>query len=161
MPRTLLLASLLAVGAAHAQPVPPGRPQPMPPGPAGTLSPEALATVPDLTPAQQVEVRKLLLQRRDAHDAARAKELAEREALMTRSRAEHERIDDDTGARLRKLLGDEGYRNLARWLLPPGREGGGRPRVPHGPAPAGSAPIAGTDSQPDADDANEDPAHAR
>jgi len=165
-----LFASLLAVGAAHAQHVPPSQPgvppMPAPPLAAGVLSPELLATIPDLTPAQQTEVRKILLQRRDAHDAARAKERAEREAQMTRSRAEHERIDDESGARLRKLLGEDGYRNLARWLLPPRRGAGpGMLRGPRGPGSvSGPPPIAGAEphaAQDDVDDDDEMPANAR
>ena len=169
MNRSIFLTLLLAAGAAHAQGVPHGPAQP--PGPEGRLSPEALATAPDLNAQQQIEVRKILLQRRDAHDALRAKERAEREAAMTRSRSEHERIDDESSARLRKLLGDDGYRNLAQWLLPPGREGGpGRPRgpgmpgVPHPPLPAApptlgaNDPAAPATPAPDADD---DDAQAR
>jgi hypothetical protein len=129
MTRTLLFAVLLAASAAKAQPVPHGPPGP-PPGAPGAPSPEALASVPDLDAAKQVEVRKLLIQRRDAHDALRAKEDAEREAMKTRYRAEHERIDDDSSARLRKLLGDDGYRALAAWLVGP-RGGMG----PGGPGP--------------------------
>jgi hypothetical protein len=130
----LLLAVLLAAGAAEAQPAPHGPPGP-PPGPPGTPSPEALASVPDLDAAKQVEVRKLLIQRRDAHDALRAKEDADREAMQARYRAEHERIDDDSSARLRKLLGDDGYRALAEWLVGPrgmmGPDGPGPDRVRH------------------------------
>jgi hypothetical protein len=125
----LLLAVLLAAGAAEAQPAPHAPPGP-PPGPPGTPSPEALASVPDLDAAKQVEVRKLLIQRRDAHDALRAKEDADREAMQARYRAEHERIDDDSSARLRKLLGDDGYRALAEWLVRPRGMTG-----PDGPAP--------------------------
>ena len=112
MKRTLLLAVLLAAGVAEAQPAPHGPPGP-PPGPPGAPSPEALANVPDLDASKQIEVRKLLIQRRDAHDALRAKEDAERDATKARYRAEHERIDDDSSTRLRKLLGDDGFRRYA------------------------------------------------
>jgi hypothetical protein len=144
MTRTLLLAVLLAAGAAEAQPVLHGPPGPPPPlAPPGVPSPEALATVPDLDAAKQAEVRKLLIQRRDAHEALGAKEDAEREAMKTRYRAEHERIDDDSGARLRKLLGDEGYRALAAWLAGPHRfmefRGPGPDRLRGGPHPPGPA----------------------
>ena len=74
-------------------------------------------------------------------------------------------------ARLRKLLGDDGYRNLAQWLLPPGREGGpgrphgpGMPGVPHPSVPAApptlgaNDPAAPATPAPDADD---DDAQAR
>jgi hypothetical protein len=153
MQRTLLLIVLLAAGTAEAQPAPHGPPGPPPPGPPGAPSPEALASVPELDASKQVEVRKLLLQRRDAHDALRAKEDAERDATMARYRAEHERIDDDSSARLRKLLGEDGYRALAAWLVGPrggigaGAPGPGRLRLdrrPPGPTgfndPAHSVP---------------------
>jgi len=134
MIRNALFTLLLAAGAAAAQPAPHGR-DGAPPPPPGAPSPEALATVPGLTAAQQIEVRRILIQRRDAHDQLRAKEDAERESLATRYRGEHERIDDDAGARLRKLLGDDGYRSFATWLMPPRRgaipqPGARRPRPP-------------------------------
>jgi hypothetical protein len=137
MTRALLLAVLFAAGAAEAQPAPHGPPGPPPPGAPGAPSPEALASAPDLDAAKQVEVRKLLIQRRDAHDALRAKEDADREAMKTRYRAEHERIDDDSSARLRKLLGDDGYRALATWLIAQHgmRPGPDRMRVLRQPGP--------------------------
>jgi hypothetical protein len=140
--RTLLLTLLLASAAAAAQPIteiagplPPPRPGP---GPSHVPSPEELATVPELDAAQQAEVRKILIQRRDAHDALRATEAAEREAARSRSRAEHERIDDDSSTRLRKLLGEDRYRKLATWLAPRRENVFFRtrgPMGPHGPAP--------------------------
>jgi hypothetical protein len=142
MTRMLLLSFLLAAGAAEAQPAPPHAPPGPPPGRSGAPSPEALASVPELDASKQVEVRKLLIQRRDAHDALRAKEDAERDATRARYRAEHERIDDDSSARLRKLLGDDGYRALAAWLVGPrgghgpGAPGPDRPRGPHPAEPA-------------------------
>jgi hypothetical protein len=143
MTRRLLLAVLLAAGAAEAEPMPHGPPGPPPPGLQGPPSPEAIATIPDLDAAKQIELRKLLIQRRDAHEALRAKEDAERDAMKTRYRAEHERIDDDSSARLRKLLGDEGYRTLSAWLVGPrGGMGlrGARPDREHGGArPPGPA----------------------
>ena len=159
MIRKILFTALLAAGAAQAQPLPRGLAG-APPPPPGTPSPEALASVPGLDATQQIEVRRILLQRRDAHDALHAKEMADREAQMTRSRAEHERIDDDSSARLRKLLGEDGYRNFAEWLVSPGREAG-PPHPPmraaHGPAssvgsidPPPSAPLA-----PDTGDADQ------
>jgi len=158
MIRKILFTILLAAGAAQAQPLPAGRGAPPPPG---APSPEALASVPGLDAAQQIEVRRILIQRRDAHDTLRAKEMADREAQMARSRVEHERIDDDSSARLRKLLGDDGYRNFAEWLVPQVRENGPMrppmPRAAHGPAPSvgfidppASAPLA-----PDTDDADQ------
>ncbi|QBB70365.1 hypothetical protein ELE36_08290 [Pseudolysobacter antarcticus] len=112
-------------GGPDAPPPPRGMPMPPPGGPMGGVpSPEMLALIPDLTAAQQVEVRKLLVARRDAHDALRDKE-----------RTEHERIDDQSAERLRKLLGEDGYRALAQSTAPhgPGREG----PPPHGDRPGG------------------------
>ena len=145
MIRTTLLTLLLVAGAAQAQRMPPGPHGPPP----GAPSPEALATVPGLDAAQQVEVRRILLQRRDAHDALRSKEDAERMALQTRYRGEHEKIDDDASARLRKLLGDDGYCNFAMWLAPD-RHGPGsmRPPGPRVDGPRGSGP---RDATPPAD----------
>jgi len=117
--------------AAHAQ-----APMGGPPHPPGLPSAEALATVPNLTAAQQIEVRKILLERRDAHEAAAAKSRAERDGLAKKDRAEHERIDDQSTDRLRKLLGDDGFRQFAEWQLahrsgPGGPERG--PGMPDGP----------------------------
>ena len=162
MKRKLLLAVLLAAGVAEAQPAPHGPPGP-PPGPPGAPSPEALANVPDLDASKQIEVRKLLIQRRDAHDALRAKEDAERDATKARYRAEHERIDDDSSARLRKLLGDDGYRALAVWLvgprggMGPGAPGPDRPRGdrrPPGPATGFNDPAHSLPPDPDHDGAD-------
>ena len=130
MRKFILLPLIIALsGAAHAQHAPDGQRggpdvpppphgMPMPPpggGPMGGVpSPEMLALIPDLTVAQQVEVRKILIARRDAIDALRDKE-----------RTEHERIDDQSAERLRKLLGEDGYRTFAQSTAPhgPGREG--------------------------------------
>jgi len=163
MQRTLLLIVLLAAGVVEAQPAPHGPPGPPRPGPPGAPSPEALASVPELDASKQVEVRKLLLQRRDAHDALRAKEDAERDATMARYRAEHERIDDDSSARLRKLLGDDGYRALAAWLvgprggMGPGAPAPGRPRFDRhlqGPATGFNDPAHSLPPDPDHDGAD-------
>ena len=116
MIRRLLVTTLMAAGTAAAAPGPHGPPGPPPPI---TPSPEALASVPGLEASKQVEVRKILIERREAHDALRAKEDAERETARARYRAEHEHIDDESSARLRKLLGEDGYRALAAWLVPP------------------------------------------
>ncbi|HVT33745.1 MAG TPA: hypothetical protein VHE32_13935 [Rhodanobacteraceae bacterium] len=152
MIRPLLVTLLLAAGAAEAQSAPPGPP---PPPREGTPSPEALATVPDLDAAKQTEVRHILLQRRDAHDALRAKEEAERDAARARYRAEHERIDDDSSAKLRKLLGEDGYRALAQWLVAPHGMGPGGmgPDRPRGPRPGArpNDPAAAHPSGPDPD----------
>ena len=158
MKRTLLFAVLLAAGVAEAQPAPHGPPGAPPGPPRGAPSPEALASVPDLDAAKQVEVRKLLIQRRDAHDALRVKEDAERDATKARYRAEHERIDDESSARLRKLLGDDGYRALSAWLVGPrGGIGPGAPgpdrsrdgRRPPGPATGFNDPAPPLPPEPD------------
>ena len=149
MIRPLLITVLLAAaGAAEAQPMPPGPPGPPP---HGAPSPEALATVPDLDAAKQTEVRRILLQRRDAHDALRAKEDAEREAARSRYRAEHERIDDESSTKLRKLLGEDGYRALAQWLVAPRGMGPERPRGPH-PGARSNDPAAALLIGPDPDE---------
>ena len=132
-----ILAALLLSGLAAtavAQGMPPGGP---PHGP-GMVSPELLATIPGLTAAQQADLRKLLVERRDAHEAVGAKSRAERDALRKKDRAEHERIDSESAERERKLLGDDGYRRFAEWQLmhhgpPHGPWGGpmhGRPPAP-------------------------------
>src|ERR1700752_4352298 len=110
-----LILSAIGVGAV-AQSMP-GAPGPHPPPMSGPFSPEALATIPDLTAVQQTELRKILVERRDAHEATAAKSRAEHDALAKKDRAEHERIDDENATRLRKLLGDDGYRRFAEWEL--------------------------------------------
>ncbi len=109
--------------------------QPMPPGPPGGVPPaEALATVPSLTAAQQVEVRNILIQRRDALEAAQTRARAEFDALRVKERNEHERVDAQTSEQLRKLLGDEGYRKYAEWDLAHRRPHDGGPGA-HPPMP--------------------------
>lgn len=134
MRKFILLPLIIALsGTAYAQQAPDGQrggpeapsPHGGPPGPMGGVpSPEMLAQIPDLTAAQQVEVRKILIARRDASDALRDKE-----------RTEHERIDDQSAERLRKLLGEDGYRTFAQSTSPhgPGRDGS----PPHGDRPGG------------------------
>ena len=152
MIRPLLITVLLAAaGAAEAQPMPPGPPGARPPQGASAPSPEALATVPDLDAAKQTEVRHILLQRRDAHDALRAKEDVEREAARARYRAEHERIDDESSTKLRKLLGEDGYRALAQWLVAPRGMGPERLRGPH-PGARSNDPAAALPFGPDPDE---------
>jgi hypothetical protein len=97
---------------------------PPPPGGAHVPPAEELATMPGVTPAQQAEIRKILLQRRDAQEALQHKMRDEFDALHAKERSEHERVDDQASAQLRKLLGDEGYRNYAEWTL--------AHRAPHG-----------------------------
>ena len=152
-----LLAALFAT-AVGAQSMPPP-----PPGPPGVPPAEELATVPDLTAAQQADVRKILIQRRDAQEAAHTRLRAEFDALRVKERNEHERIDEQTSEQLRHLLGDDGYRKFADWDLahrgpagpghgphppmpPHGERGGGpqregAPRPPDG-GPGGAAPEA-------------------
>lgn len=149
MIRTLLITVLLAAGTAEAQGLPPGLPGPPPPQ--GAPSPEALATVPDLDAAKQIEARRILIQRRDAHDTLRAKEDAEREAARARYRAEHERIDDESSAKLRKLLGEDAYRALAAWLVAPRGIGPEQPRGPHPGARFNDHPAAAAPLGPDPD----------
>jgi hypothetical protein len=135
LPRLLLLAAAICAAGAVAQQLPP---PPMVP------RAEELATVPDLSAAQQAEVRKILIQRRDAQEAAHDKTRTEMEALRTRERNEHERIDGQTSDQLRKLLGDDGYRNYAEWSLahrggphamPPHHGPGDGPGMEHAPPP--------------------------
>lgn len=149
MIRTLLITVLLAAGTVEAQPMPPGPHGPPPPG---APSPEALATVPDLDAAKQAEARRILIQRRDAHDALRTKEDAERDAARARYRAEHERVDDESSTKLRKLLGEDGYRALAAWLIAPRGMEPERARGPH-PGPRSNDPAAAAPLGPDPDDA--------
>lgn len=96
----------------------------MPP-PDGVPSAQAVATLPDLSATQQDELRKILHERRDALEAARDKSRAAREAQMRKDRAEFERIDEQSDARIRKLLGDDGFRRYAEWSLAHG------PHAPH------------------------------
>jgi len=113
----------------------------------------AQASVPEARSSAdlQTEVRRILIQRRDAHDALRAKEDAEREAARARYRAEHERIDDDSSTKLRKLLGEDGYRALAQWLVAPRGKGPERPRGPH-PGTRSNDPAAALPFGPDPDE---------
>lgn len=157
----LLLAASCAT-IAHARFAPP-------PGPP-TPSAEMLATIPSLTTAQQIELRKILIERRDAHDAASTRSHDAFEVQRKKDRAEHERIDDQSSERVRKLLGDDGFRRYAQWQLShrgpgpdhaddpgrgdargarDGRPGGrpgpdGRPPLPGGAAP--QAPAGGGDT---------------
>ena len=146
--RKILVLAMLVSTSAFAQMMTPG-----PPGPPGPPPAEALATIPGLTTAQQVELRRILIQRRDAQDAAHAKARSEMEALHVKERSEAERIDEQYTDQLRKALGDDGYKNYAQWDLShrgppdrgprmerdrPGRPDGGPmpPRDGHGPAGA-------------------------
>ena len=116
MPWLILAAAAAATIAARAHAAPPM----VPPA-------EALATLADTSAAQQIEIRKILIQRRDAHDAAHEHARSEMDALRTKERGEHERIDAQSSEQLRKLLGEEGYRHFAEWQLAQ------RPPMPRGP----------------------------
>ena len=124
----VLLALAFSLNGAAQSPPPP--PPPSGIGGIGMVPPaEVLATVPDLNAAQQSELRKILLQRRDADEAAQQKFRAQFEALHVQERNEHERIEAQSSEQLRKLLGDEGYRHFAEWRLSHrGPPGGGMPR---------------------------------
>jgi hypothetical protein len=109
-----LLFGLALCAQAYAQPAP------------RVPSPEALATVPGLTAAQQADIRKILTERRDAMETLRDKTRSEMQAMRKRVRAERERIDEVNADKLRKLLGDEGYQHYAAWQAE-------HRRPPHGP----------------------------
>lgn len=126
--KILLSSALLSVAAlAYAGPgAGPGRG-----GPGRVPSAEVLATIPDVTPAQQQELRRIAIEQRDAHEALRIKE-----------RSEHERIDERGDERIRKLLGEEGFRKFAEWKQSKGRgplagarDGGRRGDGPRGRGP--------------------------
>jgi hypothetical protein len=72
---------------------------------------ELLATLPDTTVAQQETIHRIESERRSAY--------AE---LFAKQRAEREQIDAGTAQKLRKALGDEGYRKYAEWKLSHGRD---------------------------------------
>ena len=115
MKRLILAAALFtALAAADLGAQPMGHPGP-PPG-ERVPSAEMLATS-DLTPAQQADVRRILMQKRDALDAAESKLHAQAEALHKQMRDEHERIDAQTSDQLRKALGEDGYKHYAEWSL--------------------------------------------
>jgi hypothetical protein len=119
LPKRRVLALLLAaacvadVNAAPGQGGHPGGP----PGPPPAPSAEQLATVPSLTADQQVQLHKLLLERRDAHQAIAKRSRDLMETQRDKDRVEHERIDDANSERVRKLLGEDGFRQYAQWQL--------------------------------------------
>jgi hypothetical protein len=125
----LIVLALLYASSGRTQ-QPPAAPPP-PPG-VGVPPVLMLATAPELSAAQQVEVRRILTQRRDAAEAIHQKTRIEMDALHARERAEHERIDAQAGEQLRKLLGDEGLRRFAQWQLAPH---GGPDAAAHRPQP--------------------------
>jgi len=92
-------------------------------------SAEALATVPGLDAVQRDQLRTILRERRDALESARDQARAAHEAQRRKDRAEFERIDEQSDARIRKLLGEDGFRRYAEWAASQ------RTRGPHaGPA---------------------------
>jgi len=143
----LLILALVLACASAAMAEPPGLAGPPPGG--GVPPAEALATIPNLTPAQQLEVRKILTQRRDAQEALQTRTRTEFESLRVKERNEHERIDDQASDQLRKTLGEEGFRNFAEWSMAHRGPAGDGPRPPmHGgrpgsPGPAGDGPQRG------------------
>jgi Spy/CpxP family protein refolding chaperone len=151
MRKLILSAALMSAFAAcnlSAQPMMPGLPPP--PG-GGAPSAEMLATT-DLTTAQQADVRRILMQKRDALDAAEGKLRAQAEALHKQMRDEHERIDAQTSDQLRKELGDDAYKRYAEWSLrhehgpmggPEGPRGPGGMHGPHGDKGAPGTPPPG------------------
>jgi Spy/CpxP family protein refolding chaperone len=133
--RTLLLVLVSAALAGSVQAQPLG--DASPPHPGGGVPPlEAFATIPSLSAAQQTQLRALLLERRDARDAVREKSHEAMDAQRKHDRAEFERIDAQSSERVRKLLGDDGYRAYSEWQLahkgPRGPEGDRRPPPPRG-----------------------------
>lgn len=90
----------------------------------GPNSYEMLATLPDTSAAQQETIHRIENERRSAYAD-----------LFAKQRAERERIDADTAQKLRKALGDEGYRKYAEWKLSHGHgrgEGRMHARGKHG-----------------------------
>ena len=127
MKKLILTAALFAAFAAvdaGAQMGPPGPP------PGGHVPSAEMLATSDLTPAQQADVRRILLQQRDAFDAAASKVHAQMEALHKQMRDEHERIDAQTSDQLRKALGDDAYKKYAEWAM---RHEHGPMEGPHGP----------------------------
>ncbi len=111
--KIILMAALpviLFAASVSARPMPP-------PGPLGVPSTEELATVPNLTVAQQIELRKVLIQRRDAQETANATARVDFDALRVKERTARERIDEQASEQLRKLLGDNGYFHYAQCEL--------------------------------------------
>jgi len=119
----------------------------------GPDSYEALATLPDTTAAQQSDIHRIENERRTAFAD-----------LFEKQRAERDRIDEQTAQKLRKALGEEGYRKYAEWKMSHGGPRGHmHARGRHGPkAPglrAGPGMSGGPDMPPvdDNDDADGEP----
>ena len=149
----LLIAILLAAGnAAAVAQVPPPPAPPVPP-------PEELATIPGVSAAQQVEIHKILIQRRNAQEDIHTKMREQFDALHAKERSEHERVDEQASEQLRKLLGEDGYRAYAQWSLAhrgPAhgglahehpRPGHGMPEIPPPPGAPGPGRAAPADDE--------------
>lgn len=119
----------------------------------GPNSYELLATLPDTTAAQQETIHRIESERRSAYAD-----------LFAKQRTERERIDAETAQKLRKALGDEGYRNYAEWKMSHGRDHGRmhargkRGDHPHpgmrgGPGMSGGPDMAPSADEDDIDDA--------
>jgi hypothetical protein len=137
---TLVLFCLCAV---ETQAAPPHGPPPIP-------SMEELATLPALSAEQQAQLHRILVERRDAHEvlAKRSRDLLD--AQRDKDRNEHERIDEQGSERVRKLLGEEGFRRYAEWQLAHRGPGRGEPPAsidrPQGaPLPGERPPAADAD----------------
>lgn len=105
LPRLMFIAFAATACAAQAQP-----------GPRSGAAPLALA--PGFDAATTRDVRRIEDERRDAHDQ-----------LAIRQRGEHARIDEEADDKLRKRLGDEGWRKYLEWrtqAMPPRGPRGGR-----------------------------------
>jgi hypothetical protein len=116
----------------------------------GPNSYEMLATLPGSTVEQQEAIHRIEGERRTAYTD-----------LFAKQRAERERIDAQTSQKLRKALGEEGYRKYAEWKLAHGR-GHGRhhdrgPRGHRGHGKGRHGGPSGEPDQPSSDDAEGTP----
>ena len=126
------MKTLIALAVASAFAAAPALAQP---GRAATAPLEALATIPDLSFAQQTALRRILVEQEDA-------ERAQHDKL----RGESERIRARTAARIHELLGEDGYRRYAHWRADADRRQpvpGSGPRPPGPPAPPALRPEPG------------------
>ena len=149
---SLGLLALLASATAFAQMPPPGAPPGKHRG--DVPSAVALATIPGLSATQQTQLRHILIEQRKAMDSARQQWRKDFEALRLKQRNERDRIEDQTTQRLRKALGDSGYKAYAEWRMKHGgrhHRGMFGPKHPRGPGAAG-APGRGPMPPPDRGD---------